>query len=225
MERDGVEHLPANAIAEITVAINEAICAALRSFLGQQDAFILGFRHAIAASRLQSFWNDATVAEGSATVNAMLTNLLRNEIEQLVWKNGKSTAYSQENHAEILDQIADVRVVRMKNGFHLLFANEPDVSLRDKEDRPVLAMEVKAGHDTAGALERLGASMKSFDNDRSINPRVKTVYVVRAMTPELESRIRHGSPFDYTFGLSELLADGKAQARFANLVLRTALGK
>jgi hypothetical protein len=88
-----------------------------------------------------------------------------------------------------------------------------------------VAIEVKAGADPAGALERLGAAMKSFENDRAINPRVKTVYVVRGLTPELRKRISQGSPFDHTFSLAEILADSKTQQVFANLVLRVMLGK
>ena len=67
--------------------------------------------------------------------------------------------------------------------------------------------------------------MKSFERDRSLNPRVKTVYVVRAMTPELRNRIDEENPFDYTFGLSELLADDKKQRVFANLIVRTVVGR
>ena len=56
-------------------------------------------------------------------------------------------------------------------------------------------------------------------------PRLKTVYVVRAITPELQSRINQSKPFDFMFGLAELLASQKAQQKFANLILRTVLGK
>jgi hypothetical protein len=84
---------------------------------------------------------------------------------------------------------------------------------------------VKAGMDAPAALERLGAAMKSFDHDRNLNPNVKTVYVVRCMTPELQRRIQQNNPFDYTFGLAELMADDKTQKTFANLIRRTILKK
>ena len=115
--------------------------------------------------------------------------------------------------------------MRLKQGFHLTFASEPDISLRDPSDTPVAAIEVKAGADPAGALERLGAAMKSFENERNINPRLKSIYIVRAITPEVQKRISQNSPFDHTFGLSELLADDRAQKTFSNLLLRIVLGK
>ncbi|MGE0377691.1 MAG: XcyI family restriction endonuclease, partial [Planctomycetaceae bacterium] len=144
---------------------------------------------------------------------------------QVVWKDGRSTDYAEDQHVNILDHIHDLKVVRLRQGFHLLFSSEPDVSVRDVHEKPVMAIEVKAGTDSAGALERLGAAMKSFENDRSLNPRVKTVYVVRAMTPELRARIDETNPFDYTFGLAELLADEDKQRRFAGVVLRAILGR
>jgi hypothetical protein len=45
------------------------------------------------------------------------------------------------------------------------------------------------------------------------------------MTPELRKRISEGGFFDHTFSRSELLADQRTQRTFANLVLRTILGK
>jgi hypothetical protein len=84
---------------------------------------------------------------------------------------------------------------------------------------------VKAGWDRAGALERLGAAMKSFDQDRNINPRVKTVYVVQCMTEQLQKRISQNDPFDYTFDLSELLGDETQQRIFSNLIVRTITGR
>ena len=142
-----------------------------------------------------------------------------------MWKDGSPSDYKPKKHAELIDRIDEVRVVRLKQGYHLVFASEPDISLRNPKDLPVVAIEVKAGTDTAGALERLGAAMKSFENERNLNPRVKTVYVVRAITPEVRKRISQTKPFDYTFGLAELLADEKTQRVFANLLLRVVLGK
>lgn len=97
--------------------------------------------------------------------------------------------------------------------------------MRNPKDVPVVAVEVKAGADPAGALERLGAAMKSFENDRDLNPRVKTIYVVRCITPELQNRINQGTFFDHTFALADLLVEESRQRAFANLFLRVILGK
>jgi XcyI-like restriction endonuclease len=147
------------------------------------------------------------------------------EIVQIGWKKGVSTDYTSAIHADLIERLPEVRAVRFRQGFQLVFSSEPDISLRDDKDIPHLAIEVKAGGDPAGALERLGAAMKSFEQDRSLNPRLKTVYVVRAITPELQKRINQSKPFDHTYGLAELLAEDRTKLQFANLVLRTILRK
>ncbi len=135
------------------------------------------------------------------------------------------TDYDPQRHAEVINRMADLRVIRFHGGYHLLFGSEPDISLRDPTDKPVLAVEIKAGADPAAALERLGAALKSFENDRNANPEVKTVYVVRCLTPELQKRINEGGFFDHTFALSDLLVQEGRQKTFANLFLRSMLKK
>jgi hypothetical protein len=70
---------------------------------------------------------------------------------------------------------------------------------------------MKAGKDRAGALERLDTAMKSFENGRALNPRVKTVYVVMSLTKAVQDRINQGGLVDYTFALAQLLADDDDQ--------------
>lgn len=225
IESGKVDHLRPEQVAEIVVAINSVISAMVSAGAELEASQLPGLQFAAAGATIQGSWNNAVGAEGEAAVRSILLNHLKERIVQIVWRDAATTEYSEQSHAELLDRVDDVRVVRLKQGFHLVFASEPDVSLRDAENVPIIAIEVKAGSDTAGALERLGAAMKSFENDRNINPELKTVYVVRAMTPELRKRIDEGNPFDFTFALSELLADDRTQKTFANLVVRAVVGK
>lgn len=225
IEAGKVERLDAEWLKKPVVAINSIISAMIAASADIEPRDLTGFQFASAGSTIQGSWNNAIGSEGEAAIKTILLNRLRGEIAQIVWRDNSSVPYSDDLHASVIDRIADIRVVRLKQGYHLIFSSEPDVSLRDTADLPVLAIEVKAGTDPAGALERLGAAMKSFENDRNLNPRVQTVYVVRCMTPELRKRISQGGFFDHTFGLSELLADQRAQQTFASLVLRSVLGK
>ena len=212
-------------IGEVAVALNSIISIVVKSAADISVEDIPGFQFASAGATIQGSWNNAIGKEGETAVQTILINHLRAEILQIVWRDSSTTDYVPTFHPGLIDRLRDVRVIRMKQGFHMIFSSEPDISLRDPKDLPVVSIEVKAGYDTAGALERLGAGMKSFDHDRNLNPRVKTVYVVRCMTPELQKRISQNNPFDHTFGLAELLADDKAQKTFANLILRVMLGK
>lgn len=219
---DSVDPETANTLATTLNSIVSAIISAGAEIEPHQ---LTGLQFAAAGATIQGAWNNAVGAEGEAAVRTILLNHIKAEILQIVWRDGSTSEYSLEAHAGIIDRIAKVRIVRLKQGFHLHFASEPDISLRDAEDKPIVAIEIKAGSDPAAALERLGAAMKSFENDRNLNPRLKSVYVVRCMTPELRKRIDEGNPFDFTFGLSELLADDRTQRTFSNLILRAVLPK
>lgn len=225
VESGKVERLDQAWLTKLVIAINSVVSAMIAASADIEPRDLTGFQFASAGSTIQGSWNNAIGSEGEAAIRTILLNHLRGEIAQIVWSDGSTIMYEAASHVSILDRITEIRVVRLRQGYHLFFSSEPDVSLRDRDDLPVLAIEVKAGADPAGALERLGAAMKSFENDRNLNPRVQTVYVVRSMTPELRKRISEGGFFDHTFSLSELMADQRTQQTFANLVVRTILGK
>ncbi len=212
-------------LTKAVIALNSIASAVIKNSADIDPRDFPGFQFATAGATIQGSWNNAIGAEGEAAIRTILVNHLRGEINQLVWRDGTVTNYDSHPHTDVLDRITELRVIRLKQGFHIVFGSEPDVSLRDRHDIPVVAVEVKAGADPAGALERLGAAIKSFENDRDANPRVKTVYVVRCMTPELQNRINQGAFFDHTFALSDLLVNETRQKAFANLFLRVILGK
>jgi len=225
IEAGRVESLDRTWLTKVVITLNSIASAVVKHSAEIDPQDLPGFQFATAGSTIQGSWNNAIGAAGEAAVRTILVNHLRNEVVQLVWRDGSMTRYDSDQHTSVLDRIDDLRVLRLKPGFHILFGSEPDVSMRDPNDVPVVAVEVKAGADPAAALERLGAAMKSFENDRDLNPRVKTVYVVRCMTPELQKRINQGSFFDHTFALSDLLLDESRQKTFANLFLRVIFRK
>ncbi len=223
VEAGRTETLATDWLNKIVIAINSIVSVMVITAADIEADHLQGLQFASAGSTIQGSWNNAIGSAGEAAVKTILLNHLKSEIQQVVWRNSTSTDYSTSDHTALLDRIGEIRVVRMKQGFHLLFSSEPDISLRNGNDIPLAAVEIKAGADPAGALERLGAAMKSFENDRNVNPRLKTVYVVRSMTKELRKRINENNPFDYTFALSDLLADERTQKTFANLILRLVL--
>jgi hypothetical protein len=225
IEEGRVEQVAEQRIRQLVQALNSILSVIAKSTPDLQAEQFAGYQFAAAGATIQGSWNNAIGEEGIAQVRTILIEHLRDEIVQIVWRDSTSTSYRAQDHAALLARVADMRSIRLKDGYHLLFGSEPDISLRDSKNVPIVAMEVKAGNDKAGALERLGAAMKSFENDKNINARVKTVYIVRAMTPELQTRISQGNPFDHTFVLGELLANARTQKTFANLVLRAILGK
>lgn len=223
IENGQVDELESEWISQAVVTLNSVISAVIKNSVLVEAIRIPSFQFATLGTQIQGSWNNAIGDEGERAVKSILVNHLRGEILQIVWRNGRSEEYIKENHDSLLDRVGEVRILRLKHGFHLKFSNEPDISLRDSDNAPHIAIEVKAGFDAPGALERLGAGMKSFENDRDLNPRVKTVYIVRCMTPELQARINQGHFFDHTFSMSELLVGEKTQKALASLLLRVIL--
>lgn len=221
IEAGGVDAIKEDFLHRLVVALNSIVSAMISAAAELADHQLPGLQFAAAGATIQGSWNNAIGAEGEAAVRTVLVRRLEKEIVQAVWRDGSTSFFHEIGLTGLIDRVSDLRVLRLTHGYHLKFASEPDASLRDAADVPQVAIEVKAGSDPAGALERLGAAMKSFENDCSANPRVKTVYVVRCMTPELRKRIDETRPFDYTFSLAELLADDRTQRTFANLLVRT----
>ena len=223
IESGTVDEVDSEWLQKLVVALNSLASAIVQSSADLSSSELTGFQFASAGYTIQGSWNNAIGDEGEANVKTILLNHLREEITQIVWKDQTTLAYMPNLHAQVIEKIAEMRVMRLKNGFHIKFASEPDISLRDPTQKPLVAAEVKAGADPAGALERLGAAMKSFDNDRNINPRVKTVYIARSLTSELQTRLAEGAHCDHVYSLSALMVDDSTQRRFANLFLRAML--
>jgi len=204
----------------LVVTVNRLLSLVATSFVELQElkeSHLDAFLFAQAGSQIQGSWNNAVGEQGERAIREMLVRHLHNELVQVVWKDDSSVDLDKISAAELLAHAGTIKVLRMKKGFHCAFGSEPDVSLRNADDMPLLSVEVKAGSDPAGALERYGAAIKSFEHEKGLNPRLKTVYVAACITEEVRRRLSQDNPFSHTFLLGELLADARKQKRFANL--------
>jgi hypothetical protein len=212
--------IPPESRQNVVLAINSVLSVVVNSLEELHDELLRAFLYSSAGAQIQGSWNNAIGEHGHTVVKKLILESLMEEAVQLVWKNDSTTKVNEIKTEELRDRIPQVKVLRLTDGFHCIFSSEPDVSLRSPDEKPLIAVEVKAGTDPAGALERLGAATKSLDNERSMNPGVKTVYVASCITREVKNRIEQMNPFDHTFLLSELLADAKVRKRFAGLFVK-----
>jgi len=67
------------------------------------------------------------------------------------------------------------------DGRSLVFADEPDIAIYGG-DIPQVVVEIKGGIDSAGALERVGAALKSLGRVRQAHANVVTVLVVHQVS-------------------------------------------
>jgi hypothetical protein len=162
-------------------------------------------------------------SSAGATIDGSWRNKIGEEAETMVKSyiirlciDGKliDAMIDRQNHPGEFDQgedyIADIYLykgVKLTNKKTILFSNEPDIKFIDKTGKPIAAVEIKGGTDPAGALERLGAIKKSFEQARRENPDVKTILMVSCITPEMENRLKNDSIIDDIFNLTSIIND------------------
>ena len=102
-----------------------------------------------------------------------------------------------------------------------LKTNRPDVPVINKnmfndEGAIVGIIEIKAGLDPAGALERLGAMFKSFENTLAEYPDAVTILVASCITDEVEARLGASMSVRLKYITTEITSSENNQRKFAN---------
>ena len=101
----------------------------------------------------------------------------------------------------------------------MFFSSEPDVTFMDANGKVIGAVEIKAGIDPAGALERLGAMFKSFDNVLAVTPNVETILVATCITEEVEARLRESNTVSKIFITTDVINNKSGRGiKFSNAV-------
>lgn len=98
------------------------------------------------------------------------------------------------------------------------FGSEPDVAF-DRDGSLAVVIEIKGGKDPAGALERLGAVKKTFDESPA---GCKNFLVAGVVTPTMRARLRE-MRMEADFDVEDLLRDEQAWRRFVNEIFHHAL--
>ena len=106
----------------------------------------------------------------------------------------------------------------LRDGVQMIFAPEPDISF-EKDGALIALIEVKAGRDPAGALERLGAIKKTFDE---APPRCENFLVVGVVTPTMRGRL-DDMRMKRDFDIDLLLHDEESWADFMDEIFNHAL--
>lgn len=181
-------------------------------------------------------------SQAGMTIDGSWRNQIGNEGQLLIWgmiarsllDHGEIDSVSKQTHGEAIplssldksllkDNWQDCRCLGLINGNRVLYASDPDVVLVDKEDRVLGAIEVKAGLDPAGALERTGAVLKSFESVLSEYPEAKTILVTSCETPESKLRLNESSAVHLTYETAKLTTNKSLQRKFITQI-RKSLG-
>ncbi len=108
---------------------------------------------------------------------------------------------------------------QLPGGYSMRYGSEPDIYFQIElggmpQPQIVATIEIKGGKDPAGALERLGAMQKSFEETP---PGCVNMLIAGIVTPEMESRLVNMG-VTKVFLLDDLAHDGEGWLHFLNEV-------
>lgn len=107
-----------------------------------------------------------------------------------------------------------IRDFTLNNGYTIMFSSEPDIGIWDPGNKLIGVVEIKGGLDAAGALERLGAAKKTFDEALNTNSEALTMYLACCITETVKTRIASDRSFKKTVDLTTVFLDDEARKDF-----------
>ena len=154
------------------------------------------------------------IANMGIGLDGTVRNLIGRDAEQLVKTRVKDWLESQ---GLIIEANDEGTLFRLVNDYSMRYGSEPDIEFRKSinyESEVVATIEIKGGKDPAGALERLGAIQKSFQETPagSVNMLIAGV-ITTAMQERLTSL-----GISKVFLLDDLASDGAPWTDFLNEV-------
>ncbi len=165
-------------------------------------------------AQIDGSWRNAIGEEAEKVVQRLLIKEVkeRNLIAALIPRTGPAVeVYDPAKLEEQVGHIERYRGILLTNRTSILFSSDPDVSLLNAAGATICTMEVKGGADPAGALERYGASKKSFEHARLLTSNVTTILVASCITTEVHTRIQQDPLISAYYNLTELLSEGSAK--------------
>lgn len=148
-----------------------------------------------------------------ATMGITQDGSMRNRIGQIAEKRiqHKLLEWLQEN-GKITSEVPDSsNMYSLIRDYRMTFSSDPDIKFEQRSESGaeweiVATIEIKGGRDSAGALERLGAVQKSFEE----TPNAKNFLIAGVVTKEMKRRLS-GLPVERHFLLDDLLEDDKGK--------------
>ena len=151
IESGKVRSLPPAKAKAILLAVNGTLSLLAETVRPLERRYVEIFLYATAGAQVQGSWVNAIGQQGEILLREIVVRNLWDDVALVVWKNDTSVARDAITQEQALQQAAHIKIVRLQHGFHCVFASEPDLSFRNADGKPLLAVEIKAGTDPAGA--------------------------------------------------------------------------
>lgn len=210
--------LPQKSINNIVAIINEILSLVVSLATDIDKNEIQGMMYATAGTNIDGSWRNSIGAEGERVIRSIILKevLAHDEVSSITDRQNKTTAIAELQKAKIIEEIDNIKTVNLINGYSILFSSEPDISMFNDEGAIVGTIEIKAGLDPAGALERLGAMFKSFENTLAEYPDAVTILVASCITDEVEARLGASMSVRQKYITTEITSSENNQRKFAN---------
>ncbi|MCC6542781.1 MAG: XcyI family restriction endonuclease [Flavobacteriales bacterium] len=189
--------------------------------IGATEEHRKGLLFATAGASIDGSWRNAIGSEGERIVKSILLRFLltRQELSAVVTRSGEVLDVKGSNDEWVEERTQDLQTAICTNGGQLKFGSEPDLTCIRPDGSTSAGIEVKAGLDPAGALERLGAMLKSFEHVLAQEPNAETILIASCITPEVQKRLNNTRSVSRTFILTEVINDRGGQGKvFCNMV-------
>lgn len=180
---------------------------------------IEGMMYATAGTKIDGSWRNQIGNEGERVIRTIIFDGLaaNGEISSVTIK-GNTEKVTSKNIDSLKDNLEENQTLNLVNGFTLKFSSEPDVEMKDKNGNTVGVIEIKAGLDPAGALERLGAMLKSFENTLDEYPNAVTILVASCITDESQTRLQASMHVRQIYVTSTITANDSVKRKFVNKI-------
>jgi len=154
-----------------------------------------------------------------ATMGVTLDGMFRNTIGDMAETLVKERMISWlKKHGIIAPDAPETTRYDLSKDTIMRYGSEPDIDFV-KNGKLVATIEIKGGRDPAGALERLGAMSKSFDQTP---PGCQNFLVAGVVTPEMRTRLDEIGDIK-VYMLDDLPHDGEKWEDFTNEVFHHAV--
>jgi hypothetical protein len=217
----GIALLSRKRVSEIAVSVDSWESGARATVSDAQSVRVASLYNAVISSIIEGA-TEWTLENGYRNIIANmgigLDGTVRNRIgrdaEQLV--KGRITEWLDRRQL-IVHQNADGTQFGLPVGYTMRYGSEPDIQFQltaNNETSLVATIEIKGGKDAAGALERLGAVQKSFEETP---PNCANFLIAGVITPEMAQRL-DAMGVAKRYLLDDLIRDGEPWVGFLNEV-------
>lgn len=205
-------------ITKLTKAINEVISVVVSVASELNEKKLEGMMYATAGTNIDGSWRNQIGAEGERVIRTIILNglLHYNEITSFIDKSNNTLEISSPEAKAFINDVDLVRTINLTNGYSVYFSSEPDVTMYDTEGNIVGVIEIKAGLDPAGALERLGAMFKSFESTLSEYPKAVTILVASCITKEVDNRLSSSMVVRQKYITTDITSNEREKRKFVN---------